>query len=138
VKIESSLSAESLWLPLLVWMTSTCASRRRVSTTLLSGPGELKVRRIVRQIVVASTMNSWSTTRSSQPPVPIPTEDVLTTKSAESRSAAPPSALLCLSASTTTGTMWSRDRTTMPHQSWPERTGIRTIPALNTNLWRTT
>ena len=93
VKKASSLSAESWGSPLLVSTTTTGASRRSVSATLASVPGKLDVRRIVRQMAVASTRNSRFTTRSSQPPAPIPSEDVLTTTSAGSRSAAPMSAL---------------------------------------------
>jgi len=93
VKKASSLSAESWGSPLLVSMTTTGACRGNVSVTLVSVAGEFDVRIIVRQTDVSSTRNSRPTTRSSQPPAPIPSEDVLTTTSAGSRSAGPTSSL---------------------------------------------
>jgi len=93
VKKARSLSAESWGSPLFISTTTTGAPRRSVSATLESVTGELDVRRIVRQMAVASTRNSRSTTRSSHPPAFFPSEDVFTTTSAGSRSAAPTSSL---------------------------------------------
>ena len=132
------MSADSLVTPLRVPTTSMGSSPRRSRSTLASISGLSCCRRNDAHMIVARDRNRPSLIRTSQPPGPLPMDDVSTTTTAASGTGLPTQSEPSRPATTTSCTTRSRPRTTMPHHSWPDKTGTSKVPALKTSRSRKT